>query len=105
MIIWPLFGTTNQLLAGLTLSILSVILIRLRRPVWFTAIPLAFLLVMSLMALLVQLGTFYNDKNWLLLGMDIIILIAALWVALEAVMAMAKGAEGGGRPVPEGGTS
>jgi carbon starvation protein len=105
MIIWPLFGTTNQLLAGLTLSILSVILIRQRRPVWFTAIPLAFLLVMSLMALLVQLGTFYNDKNWLLLGMDIIILIAALWVALEAVMAMAKGAEGGGRPVPEGGTS
>lgn len=92
MVIWPLFGTTNQLLAGLTLAILSVILIKQRRPVWFTAIPLAFLLVMSLFALLVQLGQFYNEQKWLLLGMDVVILVAALWVAFEAIGAMARGA-------------
>nr|WP_281369236.1 carbon starvation CstA 5TM domain-containing protein [Lysobacter penaei] len=92
MVIWPLFGTTNQLLAGLTLAILSVILIKQRRSVWFTAIPLAFLLVMSLFALLVQLGQFYNEQKWLLLGMDVVILVAALWVAFEAIGAMARGA-------------
>jgi carbon starvation protein len=95
MIIWPLFGTTNQLLAGLTLSIVSVILIRQGRPAWFTAVPLAFLLTMSVYALLVQLGQFYRAENWLLLGMDIIILLAALWVALEAAIAMSRGAKGG----------
>ena len=94
MIIWPLFGTTNQLLAGLTLSIISVILIRLGRNAWFTALPLAFLLTMSVYALLVQLGQFYQQKNWLLLGMDIVILFAALWVALEAGIAMSRGAKG-----------
>jgi len=94
MIIWPLFGTTNQLLAGLTLSIISVILIRLGRSAWFTAVPLAFLLTMSVYALLVQLGQFYQQKNWLLLGMDIVILFAALWVALEAAVAMSRGAKG-----------
>jgi carbon starvation protein len=94
MIIWPLFGTTNQLLAGLTLSIISVILIRLGRNAWFTALPLAFLLTMSVYALLVQLGQFYQQKNWLLLGMDIVILFAALWVALEAAVAMSRGAKG-----------
>jgi len=94
MIIWPLFGTTNQLLAGLTLSIISVILIRQGRPAWFTAVPLAFLLTMSVYALLVQLGAFYRDQNWLLLFMDIIILLAALWVALEAGIAMSRGAKG-----------
>jgi carbon starvation protein len=94
MIIWPLFGTTNQLLAGLTLSIVSVILIRQGRPAWFTAVPLAFLLTMSVYALLVQLGQFYRAENWLLLGMDIIILLAALWVALEAAIAMSRGAKG-----------
>lgn len=94
MIIWPLFGTTNQLLAGLTLSIISVILIRQGRPVWFTAVPLAFLLTMSVYALLVQLGQFYQQENWLLLGMDIVILLAALWVALEAAIAMSQGAKG-----------
>jgi carbon starvation protein len=63
MIIWPLFGTTNQLLAGLTLSIISVILIRQGRPAWFTAVPLAFLLTMSVYALLVQLGQFYRRRE------------------------------------------
>jgi autotransporter-associated beta strand protein len=99
MLIWPLFGTTNQLLAGLTLSIITVILIRQGRPVWFTAVPLAFLLTMSVYALLVQLGQFYRQENWLLLGMDIIILMAALWVALEAAIAMSRGAKG--KPVVE----
>jgi len=94
MIIWPLFGTTNQLMAGLTLSIISVILIRQGRPAWFTAVPLAFLLTMSIYALLVQLGQFYAQKNWLLLVMDIVILLAALWVALEAAIAMGRGVKG-----------
>ena len=94
MVIWPLFGTTNQLLAGLTLSIISVILIRQGRSAWFTAVPLAFLLSMSVYALLVQLGQFYRQENWLLLVMDIVILIAALWVALEAAIAMSRGKQG-----------
>jgi carbon starvation protein len=100
MLIWPLFGTTNQLLAGLTLSIITVILIRQGRPALFTAVPLAFLLTMSVYALVVQLGQFYRQENWLLLFMDIIILIAALWVALEAAIAMSRGK--GGTPAPVG---
>jgi carbon starvation protein len=102
MIIWPLFGTTNQLLAGLTLAIISVMLIRQGRSAWFTALPLAFLLTMSVYALLVQLGQFYAQKNWLLLGMDIIILLAALWVALEAAIAMSRGSKGAA-PAPQQG--
>lgn len=95
MVIWPLFGTTNQLLAALTLAVISVILIRKGRNPLFTLVPLAFLLLMSVYALIVQLGTFYNDGNWLLLGMDIVILVAALWVAFEAVIAMRRGREDG----------
>ena len=57
---------------------------------------------MSVMALLVQLGKFYADQNWLLLGMDIVILVAALWVAMEAIVAMARGA-GGDQPATETG--
>ncbi len=91
MVIWPLFGTTNQLLAALTLAILSVMLIKLGRNPVFTLVPLAFLLVMSLYALVVQLVKFYDDQNWLLLSMDVVILIAALWVAFEAMIAMARG--------------
>jgi carbon starvation protein len=91
MRIWPLFGTTNQLLAGLTLAVITVILIKLGRSPVYTLVPLVFLLAMSIYALLVQMGQFYRAENWLLLGMDVIILIAALWVTLEAIIAMRKG--------------
>lgn len=91
MVIWPLFGTTNQLLAGLTLAVITVILIKLGRSPVYTLVPLVFLLAMSIYALLVQMGQFYRAENWLLLGMDVIILIAALLVTLEAIIAMRKG--------------
>jgi carbon starvation protein len=88
MVIWPLFGTTNQILAGLTLSILAVMLIRKRRPVLPIMIPLVFVLFVSVYALLIQLGGFYAEGNWLLLIMDVVILIAAVWVIIESVIAM-----------------
>ncbi|MGP9538038.1 carbon starvation CstA family protein [Brachybacterium sp. AOP43-C2-M15] len=99
MVIWPLFGTTNQILAGLTLSILAVMLMRKRRPVLPIAIPLLFVLFVSVFALLVQMGDFYSQGNWLLLIMDVIILIAAVWVIVESAIALnrARSAE----PDPE----
>ncbi|WP_265520335.1 carbon starvation CstA family protein [Oerskovia flava] len=94
MVIWPLFGTTNQLLAGLTLSVVVVILLRKKRPTLPVLVPLVFVLVMSIYALVVQLGTFYANENWLLFGMDIVILVAALWVVLEATIAMVAARRG-----------
>jgi carbon starvation protein len=90
MIIWPLFGTTNQLLAGLTLLVVSVMLVKLMRPVWFTLIPLVFLLAMTILALLYQLWEFVVAGNWLLVVMDVVILIAAIFVALEATSAFMR---------------
>lgn len=88
MVIWPLFGTTNQLMASLTLAIVTVILLRLRRNALPSLIPFALILVMALYALVIQMDTFYSDGNWLLLIMDVIILISALVVAVESVRAM-----------------
>lgn len=90
MIIWPLFGTTNQLLAGLTLLVITVMLVHLRRPMWFTLVPLCFLLVMTVTALLFQLRTFYEQGNYFLLGLDIVVLIAAILVALECAAALKR---------------
>jgi len=86
--IWPLFGTTNQLLAGLTLSIIVIMLMRKRRPVLPVLLPLVFLLAMTVYALVVQLGGWYREGNWLLVVLDVIILIAALWVIVEAAAGM-----------------
>ncbi|MGM0914572.1 MAG: carbon starvation CstA family protein [Pseudomonadota bacterium] len=90
LIIWPLFGTTNQLLAGLTLLVVTVMLVRLGRPMWYTLAPLAFLLVMTIAALLIQLRTFFDQGNYFLLGLDIVVLVAAILVALECVSALKR---------------
>src|SRR5699024_10615947 len=90
MIIWPLFGTTNQLLAALTMSILVIILLRTKRPVWSVLIPLIFVFFVSMYAAIIQLGTFIADGQWLLVVIDVIILIAAVWVVLAAVSSMVR---------------
>lgn len=90
MIIWPLFGTTNQLLAGLTLLVITVMLVHLRRPMWYTLAPLCFLLVMTVTALIFQLRTFYEQQNWFLLGLDIVVLVAAILVAMECAAALKR---------------
>ena len=48
MAIWPLFGTTNQLLAGLTLLVISTILVKLGRPSRYTLVPMVFVTTMAL---------------------------------------------------------
>ncbi|HEX7352295.1 carbon starvation protein A [Brachybacterium sp.] len=88
MVIWPLFGTTNQILAGLTLAILAVMLMRKRRPVLPIMIPLVFVLFVSVYALIIQLGDFFAEENWLLLVLDVIILVAAVWVIVESAVAL-----------------
>lgn len=90
LIIWPLFGTTNQLLAGLTLLVITVMLVRLGRPMYYTLLPLIFLLIMTVFALIVQLKDFYYSSNWFLLGLDLVVLVAAIWIALEATASLAK---------------
>lgn len=90
LVIWPLFGTTNQLLAGLTLLVITVMLVRLGRPMYYTLLPLIFLLIMTVFALIVQLKDFYYSSNWFLLGLDLVVLVAAIWIALEATASLAK---------------
>lgn len=90
MLIWPLFGTTNQLMAGLTLSILAIMLTQLRRPTWPILVPLVFVTTMSLWAAILQVRTLWSAQNWLLLVIDIVIICCAIWVIVEAFTAISK---------------
>lgn len=84
MIIWPLFGSTNQILAGLTLLVISVILIKLGRPVRYTLLPMIFVLVISFWAGVINMIEFYQNGNFLLVAIDAVVLITSLMVMLEA---------------------
>lgn len=53
---WTLFGTSNQLLAALTLLAVSVWLHRSGRPCWFTVVPMIFVMTITVWSLLLQIG-------------------------------------------------
>jgi len=88
MMIWPLFGTTNQLLAGMTLVVISVILVRLGRPSRYTMVPMVFVTTMAFLSAVYQLWTLYEAGNYLLVFLDVLIIIAAIWVMLESASAL-----------------
>jgi carbon starvation protein len=90
MALWPLFGATNQILAGMTLLILSVLLIKLGRPSIYTVAPMLFVLTMSFLAACVTLLQFWRAGNWLLVVLDLIVLVTSVLVMLEAAAAVAR---------------
>lgn len=90
MIIWPLFGSTNQILASLTLLVISVMLIKMGRPAKFTLIPMTFVLVMAFFAGIIKLQEYYAAQNYLLVFLDAVVLIVSVLVMLEAWAVIAK---------------
>ena len=90
LIIWPLFGSTNQILAGLTLLVITVMLIKLGRPARYTMIPMIFVLITSSWSALIKLKEFYLAGNWLLVTIDIIVVITTFMVILEAASVISK---------------
>ncbi len=90
MRLWPLFGTTNQLTGALTLLVVTLFLIKLRRPIWVTAIPMAFLLFMTTWAMVLNLVRYYTDSQAVLLALGGAIFVLELWLVLEAVGALRK---------------
>ena len=90
MVLWPLFGSTNQILASLTLLVLSVYLIKLGRPAKYTLIPMVFVILMAFFAGLIKLVEYYEQSNWLLVVLDLIVLVVSVLVMLEAWSVIAK---------------
>ena len=87
MRLWALFGTTNQLTAGLSLLIVSLFLLKLRRNIWITVIPMVFLLFMTTWAMIDNMMRYWTDSQALLLAVGGAIFVLELWLIFEAVLA------------------
>ena len=84
--LWVLFGSTNQLLAGLTLLAVSVFLFKLRRPLYYTLIPMALMLALAGWSLVEQIEGFWHRENWSLVTVAVIVLGMSAWLVVEAVV-------------------
>ncbi|WP_026691207.1 carbon starvation CstA family protein [Alteribacter aurantiacus] len=94
-LLWPLFGTSNQLLAGITLLLITLWLKRQGRNYLVTLIPMVFLMIMTLWAMGQQVffqwsGLGDAEMNLLLFMLGSVIFVFAIWIMLEAVSALRK---------------
>ncbi|MEE8166717.1 MAG: carbon starvation protein A, partial [Myxococcota bacterium] len=83
--LWPLFGTTNQMVAGVTLLIVSVWLKRQGRPFFYTLAPMVLVASLTAWAMVGNLIDYYAnfEELWLLSLSGTVILALDLWILLE----------------------
>jgi carbon starvation protein len=85
---WTLFGTSNQLLAGLTLLGVSVWLRRTGRPCWFTVLPMLFMMTITVWSLTGQILTFFRARD-IANGVTAVLLLSlATFLAVESSRAL-----------------
>jgi carbon starvation protein len=85
LVIWPIFGSANQLLASLALIAVSVWLVKRGKNVWFTVIPAIFMMVTTLYSLVVLLKDKYIPKQNIMLSVvDVLLIILSVGVIVLA---------------------
>ncbi len=87
--LWQLFGTTNQLLAGLALLVVTLYLRQRGRNFWVTGIPMVFMMVSTVIAMIANLRRFWGlwgSGGGALFVVGAVLLVLAIWLCAEAVL-------------------
>jgi len=82
-VIWPVFGATNQLIAGFALLVVSFYLLGVRRPTIYSFIPAVFMMVTTVTALCYQMVNFFKEGKMLLAWTSVVLIGLALFVLFE----------------------
>jgi len=90
LVLWQLFGSTNQLLAGLALLTVSLYLLQRGRLALPFLVPMVFMMVTTLIAMSTKLLAFWRDGNSTLLFVGGAITFIALWLVVEAILAILR---------------
>ena len=108
MILWPLFGATNQLLAGLAFMVTVFYLWRRNKPVLFAALPMLMMLLMPAWAMAYSVFTQWLPKEkYLLVAFGLGIMALQVWIIVEGILIFprAKGVIEESLQAPENGSS
>lgn len=93
LLLWPLFGATNQLLAGLTFLVVAFWLKRRGMPTWLCTLPGVLMLVLPAGAMVLQIRDFAGEgswQGWLLVAVGVLTLLLEAWMISEAFKAWPK---------------
>jgi carbon starvation protein len=89
--IWPVFGATNQLLAGLVLLVVAVWLKKLGKKLGFVILPMLFMNIMTIWALVILIGNYGFSTvgiiACILMGLAIILVIESYKTVIKSAAA------------------
>jgi len=88
--LWPLFGSVNQLLAGLALLVITIYLAHKKAPIRYTLIPMVFMIIMTGWAMLINLNEYFVTSNWLLFFIGLAVFILEIWMIIESAVVLKK---------------
>ncbi len=90
---WRLFGTSNQLIASITMIGISAFFISRKIKVKFIIIPAVFVLLTTLSALLYltfRTGGYFSNGNYVLAGVSMLMFVLGIFVAWEGFKVLRK---------------
>jgi carbon starvation protein len=90
LILWPLFGALNQLLAALGLTIATVYLARKGKNILVTFVPMVFMLVMTVWAMASNLKEFLAAGDTVLTILSVVIFALTAWLLIGATFSILK---------------
>ncbi|MBC8345349.1 MAG: carbon starvation protein A [Candidatus Marinimicrobia bacterium] len=83
-VLWPIFGASNQMLAALTLMVLTLYFWQKKKPVLPLLIPMLLIMAVTFTALVSNAITFYGHNN-VLFGLAILLMGLIVWMIFEGV--------------------
>jgi len=86
LILWPLFGATNQMVGALALLVISVWLFRLNINYWVTLIPMIFVTIITFVGTVYNIIDYVDSARWLLVIIAAVIGICQVWIISEAIL-------------------
>ncbi len=90
MMLWPLFGSLNQLMAALALGVVTVYLHTKKISVIYTALPMLFVLVVTLWAMVENGLLFFVEGDILLFGISVLIIVLTAWLTISSLAALTR---------------
>jgi carbon starvation protein len=85
-IIWPVFGTTNQLLAALALLVVVVWRRSLGRSVWFIALPMLFMLVTTCTSMIQLIAGHIGTQTAVIGWVNIVMLLMTVILVADTLL-------------------
>lgn len=88
-VLWPIFGASNQMLAALTLMILTLYFWQRKKPILPLLIPMIFIMTITLVSLFIKVGEFY-DSNLILFVLNVFLILLIGWMIFEGIQSILR---------------